>query len=424
MAIKDPNGLEGKTIYNAMGSNYLSLGADNSVSYSVLKWIDPSDSDAPENALYYNEQRSTLNKKSIVYYDKAGRIIRDVITKESETRLGKEKLYVDYFYNSKGQIKSKTLPYYIGAQDTLWVSFEYDRFGRTTQVVNADLSVVSYSYNDFQRLVTITTSKNGVNTTIIQKFNGLGELIETTNNDGSKVAFSYYANGQLKESGVVGKNENVTMQYDIFGNKTSVTDPSSGTSLFEYNAFGELKSSTDARSYSTTYEYDILGRVVQKTVQNGVTTNYQYDSGIIGTLSSISSSNNINVNYSYDNYGRQVGYTENINGKQLTTNFEYDDLCRLIKYTYPTGYALEYVYFENSSQVDEIIQSDNSEVIWQAGNSNEYFNFENYDIGNLGTVEMQCDELGRFKRKFFATYFDYSINYDNRGNVDERKDDI
>lgn len=421
----DANQLQSFYKYNALGLNNLSIAPDGTCTYNVLKWVQPNDDDAPEGALYVSESKSTLNKVVRSYYGKTG-LLRTIVQKEFESRSGKEIVYIDYKYTALGQMFQQSVPYYKGETDEniLWTVYDYDNYGRIKTFTGIDGTVTTYIYNDSERKITVSICKEGKTLSSTKKYNALGELIESIDSENKVVQYSYYSNGLLKSTGVQGTNVTITMQYDLFGNKTLLTDPSAGATTYIYNAFGETVSITNARGLKTSFEYDILGRATKKTVQNGSTTNYTYDTQWLGAVSTISSSNNITTSFTYDDLGRQIKYSENVGGKEMSTQYAYDNYGRLSSYIYPSGFTLDYTYQDGSTELLQISEKGNNVPIWQAGLKDKLMMYESYGLGQLGNVVLTHDQQGRLTRKFLNTYYDYNVGYDNAGNIDERRDDL
>ncbi len=420
----DINGLKAYSQYDALNRTSLAIGADGTTSYSTLKWIDSGDTDAPEAAFYMSESKSSLNNVGKTYYDKVGRTIRTVGQKQNENRSDKVKVYVDFEYDqTTGLLYRQSMPHYLNQSNILYTTYTYDKYNRAKTVTKPDGSVLTYTYNESLRSVTSSVTKGTTTVTTTQKNNALGELIESTNNDGSKVAYKYYSNGLLKQSGIAGNNADVVMTYDIYGNKLSTQTPNGGTSTNMYNAWGQVVSTTDARNLKVEFAYDILGRIIEKQVQSGATTSFTYDTKWKGALSGLSSSNNFSIDYTYDKIGRQINYTETIEGKSFSTAMQYDEKGRLSQYIYPSGFELNYHYLSESDYLTGISYGDD-QFIWEAGEQNQYMAFENYTLGTLNPVELQYDEYGRFKRKYLTGYYDYNVAYDDKGNINQRREDI
>ena len=65
--------------------------------------------------------------------------------------------------------------------------------------------------------------------------------------------------------------------YDAASNRTSMTDPQSGSTSYTYDSLNRLSNLQDPSSNSFGFSYDSLSRRTQMTRPNGINTNYSYD---------------------------------------------------------------------------------------------------------------------------------------------------
>ena len=96
----------------------------------------------------------------------------------------------------------------------------------------------------------------------------MGNVIQHTDNGGT-IAYTYYANGTLKQSdydGVI-----VAIEQDGWGRKTQLTDPSAGTYTYQYNAFGELIQATTPKG-TTKYTYNATEGLSKRSVPGRLLT--------------------------------------------------------------------------------------------------------------------------------------------------------
>ncbi len=194
-------------------------------------------------------------------------------------------------------------------------------------------------------------------------FNSFRHVISVTD-EGGTITYNYYSSG-LPKSIVAPGNLVTSMQYDLYGNQTQLTEPNSGTYNYEYNAFGELVMQAD-NGDTITVSYDDLGRPVSITEEEGTTT-YTYDTKINGKgmVASIAGPGGVSKEYSYDEYSRIASVTETIDGRDFTETLDYDDYGRLSKLTYPSGFGVTYNY-NNYHYLSEVNRTDNQSMIWKA----------------------------------------------------------
>lgn len=151
-------------------------------------------------------------------------------------------------------------------------------------------------------------------------YNAQGNILTHTTADGILYTYEYAANGLdvVRTKRTVDTVE-TTISQTVFDpvtrDVTSSTDQAGLTTNYARNALGQLTSVTDARGNITSYEYDAQGR----------TQTVKYKPA--GRANPITLSS-----YVYDNIGRLAGQTDMVGYPLL---FEYDDLNRRVKTTYP-----------------------------------------------------------------------------------------
>ena len=113
-----------------------------------------------------------------------------------------------------------------------------------------------------------------------------------------------------------------------------------------YNAEGQPLTSTDAAGQVTTYSYDAQGRIetIATPPRAGITeqrtTTYTYDP-VTGNVAGVTGPGGVTTSYTYDADARLRTTTDSDN---YTLTYDYDDLDRQIKVTYPDGTYEETVY--------------------------------------------------------------------------------
>jgi RHS repeat-associated protein len=212
-----------------------------------------------------------------------------------------------------------------------WNETEFDEYGRvkkatayTGKVTNMSYSGLSTTVNDGTK--STTTTKNVLGQTIIQQ------------DPGGSINFSYYAHGGLKAANYDGSVQ--TLEYDGWGRKTKLVDPSAGQYTYTYNAFGEITQETTPKGV-TNYAFDnITGKLTSKTLtgdDTGLGYTYSYDNTtkLLNSLSFTNvDGNNATYTYTYDNSKRLVSTLENNLHAQFTKSYTYDDFDRVATETY------------------------------------------------------------------------------------------
>lgn len=219
------------------------------------------------------------------------------------------------------------------------------------------------------------------------------------------------------------------MGYDILGNQVLLNDPDAGSTLYTYNAFGDLESQTDWNQNEYLFTYDKLGRVLTRDDQVSDLTSYIYDTkpNGLGMVSSVTCSNGIVSDYSYDEYSRLSAISENIDGTNYVSAYQHNNYNQMVQETYPSGLVVKN-HFDGNGFLDEIRDAANA-ILWEAGASNEFRNLTSYTLGdNKLNCSKAYDALGfltDISAKDASQAYVQNLGYDfshSRGNLNWRKD--
>lgn len=189
----------------------------------------------------------------------------------------------------------------------------YDNAGRVSEQAMADGGVEQYSYTLSGNMVTGVTMTDPLGRTRSMRFNGAGQVVETTDEFGQVAAVKrdLTTNLALERSGPCGCRED-ERKYDNQGNTTEITNRLSQVRRFEYEGVFS----------NVTKIVDRLGRI----------SNYTYDAR--GNLTSLTNALNQTVSFSYDQFGQLVGITDPLNH---TSTLEYDALGNVTAIVDPLG---------------------------------------------------------------------------------------
>ena len=191
-----------------------------------------------------------------------------------------------------------------------------------------------FDYDDHGNLTSVkddaTTPRNQATLT----YNADGTLASFTDGESHRTAFSYAADGNLRE---------VT--------PPSVSSPGTlGTTQYTYDGLSRVESSTDGRGESLTYSYDGLDRITRVTAEDRSWIAYTYDAN--GNLLTREDSGSSVTRYTCDKLNRQTeedlpgaaynqyGYDKNGNVTSIvdqsgTVTYGYDDVDRVTSIVSP-----------------------------------------------------------------------------------------
>jgi RHS repeat-associated protein len=285
-----------------------------------------------------------------------------------------------------GKIATVSTPYIRPSSYYTKEAYLYDKFNRKisykTIVTDTTLVQTTYAYSGLK--VTATSPEATIQTT----YDGAGQKLSTSTN-GRIVNFTYWASGLLKSS-MASCSSNVSLTYDINGNRSTLTSPEEGVTNYTYNAFGELLQTTEAVHTSgevvtASYTYSIPGLLMQKTINNSIsnsnsTTKYTYDAK--NRLTSEEIIGQHKKGYTYDSFDRVTQTTETLDGSKIFTSQNvYDKYGNVSKYIYPSGFFVQNNY--SSYGYLTSVQDPNNNILWQFLSCNNNGQITSEKKGNL-----------------------------------------
>lgn len=342
---------------------------------------------------YTTTTTNNLDAKTVVEYDVLGRAVKNSVKGfAANTMVTKQVVY-----DGLGRKQKESEPYF--STPGLWTSYEYDYLMRPTKITAPTGKIQTLSYS----VLTTTSTDDGKVTTATA--DALGNKVQSTD-PGGTINFTYFANGQLKESDYQGNK--VKIDIDGWGNKVRMEDPSAGVYTYSYDAFGQLKTQTTPNG-TTSFVYDAGGKPTEKTIAGTLTnskTTYAYNA-----LNQITSST----------------YVDNIESKTTTNVYEYDTLKRLYKTTETTPYAVfvKQLAFDALGRVEketstatasgktssktvkntyqngfpwQILDDTTQQVLWQTNSLNERGQLLTAAFGNGIAVTNTYDQYGYVKQ--------------------------
>jgi len=170
-------------------------------------------------------------------------------------------------YENNGNVTKTTMTYPgINGGSSYSVERDFDRLGRLTEIDYSDLSntpTVQFTYDsdgNRQKMTELGTGSSTIRETTYG-YDGLGRLIS--------VGFDTDGDSTVDET--------VSYEYDIAGNRTTLTLPNTDEINYAYDDQGRLVSMTDWDNQTSTFQYDKLGRHVGTQRSNGFTSKYAYN---------------------------------------------------------------------------------------------------------------------------------------------------
>ena len=257
------------------------------------------------------------------------------------TRFDNNQLTTIRAYDNYGNLVAESYPY----RNTTPVikTYTYDTHNRITQKMEGG-KTTNITYNGLS-----TTISDGTMSST-STADALGGVVSVTDNAGT-VTYTLNAAGNTTTISAPSSSGSVstTITYDGYERRTSIADPSHGTTTYTYHSTeGYLLKEKNARNQETSYEYDTYRRLSKKTSPEFHTT-YTYNNSL-NKITAETSSNGTSTTYSYDTYGRLSSVRENaVDSKWLQKDYTYSNgNVSAIQYTSQGGtLTTENYYYTN-----------------------------------------------------------------------------
>ncbi|MBU3940372.1 MAG: hypothetical protein KKH88_00375 [Nanoarchaeota archaeon] len=368
------------------------------------------------------------NKYVTSYTDAYGRTIRveqiidDVLedTNFEYDKLGNLKKTIDAnnhestsVYNSLGQVQSSSHP------DAGDVTLTYDLNGNI-KTSNDGLNVVTYHYDDINRLIKIAVDSGSGSELVKEYFydycsNGKGKLCAVTSNseDGisgyTTMSYEYDENGNVIEfvQSVDGKLYKTYYEYYDGGSLKKITYPDNKIVEYTYDDIGRLKTvSVDGQLIEDIQAYNVEGTIASLIYGNSVVTQYGYTTR--DWLQSIDvnkdTENIFEVSYKYDNVGNLEEEFNSLTQSDINkiATYNYDDIYRLTGVTDPGtgsgkyGFDLGYVYDKVGNRLSKTVGG--KTTAYNTGGDNIDFNINN-QLTSAGLFDYGYSDTGNMITK-------------------------
>jgi len=151
-------------------------------------------------------------------------------------------------------------------------------------------------------------------------------------NGGDRVTWTYDNTNQLTREQRSGTNAyDITYTYDVVGNQptkltggvttTSTYDAAGTLTTYSYDAVGNRSTMTDPDSGTNTYTYDDRNALSTLVNPSSETSTHQYDS--VGRITTLTHANDSVATHAYDAAGRMTGLTNKRSGGTVISSFAY-----------------------------------------------------------------------------------------------------
>ena len=359
--------------------------------------------------------------------------------------------------NNKGKWRAQITPQeaeYLTARFTSYSS--YDHFGNRLSYTDANGGVTTYTYDDDNRLTTVTDPENNVTA---YQYDAVGNRIGVSDANGHTVIYVYNKNNQLiavrdpSADGDTASDRNTSFSYDVVGNRTAVVDAEGRETRYLYREDRRLLevitpqvTGPDGalRTYSTSYAYDAVGQRISVNDNNGKLTQYVYhETGLLkqvtdaeGNVSQYRYDANLNqlqiiigaqlsqekrrvLNYRYDAENQLVA---EVDAEGNTTSYGHDAVGNRIVVTDANGHSYDFEYDQQNRRIretgPEVIDPLTGQPVRYS--TEHYFDGKGNEIAttdaNGHTTRFNFDQADRLVMVTDANNIQTVFSYDSRSN--------
>lgn len=174
-----------------------------------------------------------------------------------------------YAYNARNELASVTDPL------SRITSYSYDPAGNTVALTDPSARVTSYGYDEANEL-TSTSYSDGTTPDVTYTYTPNGQRATMRSDPTGTMVYSYDGLNRLV-SEHYGFGQDVSFDYDLAGNLTSITYPSGHTVTRTYDNANRLKTVKDWNNKTTSFTLDPDGNVTKITYPNTVTATTAFD---------------------------------------------------------------------------------------------------------------------------------------------------
>ncbi|MCM8857766.1 MAG: DUF6531 domain-containing protein [Candidatus Thiodiazotropha sp.] len=241
-----------------------------------------------------------------------------------------------------------------------------------------------------------------------------GALKAVTDADGGELRKARLANGHITLTQDSLKRIDLLV-HDDFGNRIVWRNPDSGLAYYRYDQAGNLIEKRDAASNTTNYEYDAADRLIGLESPDGI-THLRYQAGLLAEVQGPNS----RQRYSYDNEGRLVSHSREIDGHLFTTTYTYDPKTgKLITRQLPGGERLTYRYQANQGRLSAVIKSGwlSEQPLLEGITYEPFGRITGYTHADGGRTEKGYDKSGRLIRQAHTGFGKYKLAYNVAGEL-------
>lgn len=254
-------------------------------------------------------QTDALNAKTQFEYDANGNLVKATDANGNST---------SYAYDAVGQNTS------VSFANGLSLQYAYDELGRVVESKDMAGNTFRYVYDNLGRILSKTYPDN---TQDKYTYDAVGQMLSAINKNAT-VRFTYDAAGRVLLETLNGKT--IAYGYDVAGRKRSFVYPS-GMRVEEYlDVRNQITEIMQNGALAAAMQYNLAGQKTSLSYGNGVTTNYAYNEN--GFLLAIQDDHNIlSLAMTYDAVGN-ITKRQDLLKNERTETYGYDAISQLVSF--------------------------------------------------------------------------------------------
>lgn len=247
-----------------------------------------------------------------------------------------------FTYDARDRLLTRTVQ---AASGNATTTFGYDAAGQVTSITLPDGSRLNYQYDAAHRLQSVS---NLLGESVTYALDSNGDITNQNIRSGSATIVKMQSGvfdqlGRMLQQ-IGAYSETTTFGYDSDGNRTSIADGLTNTTMRAFDALNRLVTSVDPLINATGYGFDPQDNLISVTDPRLLVTSYVYD-GFRHVIQESSPDKGTTI-YQLDKAGNRTNETD---ARGVVTQRVFDKLNRVTSETFPASPGENIIYTYDST---------------------------------------------------------------------------